>query len=168
MVDNKSVFVERDINPYHCLLASFFAGLAEMGMANQGSINIASRRAAEFLYDYLDAKGLLTELKKFDDVTTMESIGYHSQFINSLLNIMGKYDVIIVSEDEYTLQIDGNMCRICPTTVGGADIKGSLCPIPFFLEKMINLLSGQEVLELQTAGIKKDGTNCLTSFKIKR
>ena len=46
MPDLKQIVLDRDLNPYHSFFASFFAGLGEMGMLNQGSINIVARRAS--------------------------------------------------------------------------------------------------------------------------
>jgi len=168
MADFKTVVVERDINPYHSFLSSFFAGFAELGMINQGSINIVSRRAAEYLYSYLEARDFLSKLEKFEDVTSPECIRYHVDTVNSFLNIMGGYEVVVVDQDELSLRIAGDLCRICPKGVGGAEIKGSFCPIPNFIEKMVNLMLGREVLALESEGIKKEGATCVTVFKAKR
>ena len=47
MADIKTVVIERGLNPYHSFFASFFAGLGELGMLYQGSINIVAKRAAD-------------------------------------------------------------------------------------------------------------------------
>ena len=62
MPDIKATVINRDLNPYHSFLSSFFAGLAELGMINQGSINIVAKRAADYLYSYLDAKEILPDM----------------------------------------------------------------------------------------------------------
>ena len=89
MADFKDIVIERDINPYQSFLSSFFAGFAELGLINQGSMNIVSKRAAEYLYSYFDAKGLLADLKVYDDNCSEECIRYHIDFINSTLNLIG-------------------------------------------------------------------------------
>lgn len=165
MVDIKTIVVERDINPYHSFLSSFFAGFAEMGMINQGSMNIVSKRAAEYLYSYLDARDFLSKLEKFEKPSSLESIRYNVDVVNQILNLMGKYELTVQEQDELRLQIASNLCRICPKGVGGAAIKGTFCPIPTFIEKLVNLMVGQEVIELQTSGIQKEGVNCIASFK---
>ena len=48
MPDIKQIVLDRDLNPYHSFFASFFAGLGELGMLNQGSINIVAKRASEY------------------------------------------------------------------------------------------------------------------------
>ena len=166
MADIKKIVEERDINPYHSFLSSFFAGFAEMGMINQGSMNIVSKRAAEYLYSYLDARDFLSKLQKFEKANSLESIRYHVEVVNHMLNLMGEYEVMVKEQDELTLQIAGNLCRICPKGVGGAAIKGTFCPIPTFIEKLVNLMVGQDVIELQTSGIQKEGPNCIASFKL--
>ena len=166
MSDFKSVVIERDINPYHAFLSSFFAGFAELGMINQGSINIVSRRAAEYLYAYLEARDFLDQLEHFEDVTSPECIRYHVETVNSVLNIMGGYQIAVVGQDELSLRIAGDLCRICPKGVGGAEIKGSFCPIPNFIEKLVNLMLGQEVLALADGGMHKEGAECVTTYRV--
>jgi hypothetical protein len=160
MGDFKGIVIERGINPYHSFLSSFFAGFAELGMINQASMNIVSKRAAEYLYSYFDAKELLITLKTQDDIRNEESIRYHIDFINSKLNLIGKYDLKKIDREEYLFLIDGNACRICPKGVGGAAIKGTFCPIPSFFKHLVNLLLGKEILQLQSRGIEKEGSLC--------
>lgn len=166
MADIKKIVVERDINPYHSFLSSFFAGFAEMGMINQGSMNIVSKRAAEYLYSYFEAKDFLSKLEKFENPDSLESVRYHVDYVNSMLNLMGNYELEVQEQNEITLQIASNLCRICPKGVGGAAIKGTYCPIPTFIEKLVNLLVGKDALDLQTSGIKKEGANCIASYKL--
>ena len=166
MPDIKSVVVERDINPYHTFLSSFFAGFAEMGIINQGTMNIVSRRAADYLYSYLDAKDFLSRLERYDDVRSADSVRYHVEVANKMLNLMGQYELRFHGQGEFELQIASNLCRICPKGVGGAAIKGTLCPIPNFLETLTNLMIGEEVLQLQSTGIKKVDSTCVALFEV--
>lgn len=166
MTDFRSVVIERDINPYHSFLSSFFAGFAELGMINQGSINIVARRAAEYLYAYLEARGFLDRLVKFDEPASPESVRYHVDYVNGILDIMGGYEVVVMGQDQLSLRIAGDLCRICPKSVGGAAIKGSLCPIPNFIEKLVNLMLGQEVLALDGGGMHKEDTTCVTTYRV--
>lgn len=166
MADIKSVVVERDINPYHTFLSSFFAGFAEMGMINQGTMNIVSRRAADYLYSYLDAKDYLSKFERHDDSRSAECIRYHVEVANKMLNLMGQYELSFKDQGEFELRIAGNLCRICPKGVGGAAIKGTFCPIPNFLEKLTNLMIGEEVLQLQSTGIEKVNSTCVALFEV--
>jgi hypothetical protein len=44
MADFKSIVVERDINPYHSILSSFFTGFTELGSACAGERKHPERR----------------------------------------------------------------------------------------------------------------------------
>ncbi len=160
MADFKEIVIERDINPYQSFVASFFAGFAELGLINQGSMNIVAKRAAEYQYSYFEAKGLLADLEVYDDNCSEESIRYHIDFINSTLNLIGSYTLEKLNQDEYVFKVAGNKCRICPKGVGGAAIKGTFCLIPAFFKNLVNLLIGKEIIRLQTSGIEKQGTTC--------
>ena len=164
MPDIKHLIEERDINPYHSFLSSFFAGLAEMGMINQGSMNIVSKRAAQYMYGYFEAKDLLdaidTPARELDE----NSIRSYIDFVNQQLELVGNYQILKESDGQYIFQIAANSCRICPKGVGGAAIKGTFCPIPSFFKHLVNLLLGEELLSLQSSGINKVEGNCRAVF----
>ena len=79
---------------------------------------------------------------------------------------MGGYDLQEAGEGQVVLLVAGDKCRICPKGVGGADIKGTLCPIPSFLESLVNKIAGKEILDLITNGIEKEGTTCKAYYKV--
>ena len=166
MADLKKVVLERDLNPYHSFFASFFAGLGELGMLNQGSINIVAKRAAEYLYAYLDAKEILPDMNAVPGESKAEIIKNLILYINKILNMVGEYDLQEAGDNQVVLLIAGNTCRICPKGVGGAEVKGTLCPIPSLLESLINMIAQTEMLELITAGIEKEGSTCKAYFKV--
>ncbi len=161
MADLKKVVLERDLNPYHSFFASFFAGLGELGMLNQGSINIVAKRAAEYLYAYLDAKEILPDMNAVPGESKAEIIKNLILYINKILNMVGEYDLQEAGDNQVVLLIAGNTCRICPKGVGGAEVKGTLCPIPSLLESLINMIAQTEMLELITAGIEKEGSTII-------
>jgi hypothetical protein len=164
--DLKQVVIDRDLNPYHSFFASFFAGLGELGMLNQGSINIVAKRAAEYLYAYLDAKEILPDMNAVPGNSQAEVIKNLILYINKILSLVGEYDLQAVDEDQVVLLITGNTCRICPKGVGGASVKGTLCPIPSLLESLINRIAQKDVLKLITMGIEKEGPICKAYFKV--
>jgi hypothetical protein len=166
MADIKQIVLERDLGPYHSFFASFFAGLGELGLLNQGSINIVAKRAADYLYAYLDAKDILPEMDKVPGETSTEIIKNLILYINKILSLVGEYDLQQVEGDQALLSITGNTCRICPKGVGGAEVKGTLCPIPSLLESLLNSIAQKDVVELITNGIEKEGTTCKAYYKL--
>jgi len=166
MADMKQIVLERDLNPYHSFFASFFGGLGELGMLNQGSINIVAKRAADYLYAYLDAKEILPDMDAVPGESTTEIINNLILYINKILSLVGEYDLQEAGEDQVVLLIAGQTCRICPKGVGGAEVKGTLCPIPSLLEALINKIAQKNMLELITTGIEKEGSTCKAYFKV--
>lgn len=166
MADIKATVIERDLNPYHSFLASFFAGLAELGLVNQGSINIVSKRAAEYLYSYLDAKEILPDMKAVPGDTTAEVVKNLILYINKVLSLMGGYDLQEADNGQVVLLVAGDKCRICPKGVGGAEVKGTFCPIPSFLESLVNRIAGKDTIKLITNGIEKEGTTCKAYYEV--
>ena len=166
MADIKKIVIERDLNPYHSFFASFFAGLGELGMLNQGSINIVAKRAADYLYSYLDAKEILPDMNAVPGDTKLEIIQNLIMYVNKILTMVGEYDLQEIGDNKVILLIEGNTCRICPKGVGGAAVKGTLCPIPSLLEALINMIAQKDMLELITTGIEKEGSTCKAHFKV--
>ena len=167
MADIKATVINRDLNPYHSFLASFFAGLAELGMVNQGSIIIVSKRAAEYLYAYLEAKEILPDMNAVPGDTTAEVVKNLVLYVNKILSLMGGYDLQDVGDGQVALMVAGDKCRICPKGVGGAEVKGTYCPIPSFIESLVNKLAGKETIKLVTNGIEKEGTTCKALYELK-
>ena len=166
MPDIKQIVLERDLNPYHSFFSSFFAGLAELGMLNQGSINIVAKRAADYLYSYLDAKDILPDMGAVPGSTTTEVVKNLFLYINKILSLVGEYDFQDAEDGQAVLLIAGNPCRICPKGVGGAEVKGTLCPVPNLVEGLVNKIAQKDLLELITTGIEKEGVTCKAYYKV--
>ena len=166
MPDIKQVVLERDINPHQSFFSSFFAGLAELGMINQGSINIVARRAADYLYSYLEAKQILPDMRSVPGNSPAEVAKNLFLYINKILSLVGEYDLREEGEGRAVLLLAGNTCRICPKGVGGAEVKGTLCPIPSLVESLVNRIAQEDLLRLTTAGIEKEGATCKAYFDL--
>jgi len=166
MADIKQVVLERDLNPYHSFFSSFFAGLAELGMINQGSINIVAKRAADYLYAYLEAKDILPDIKVVPGKNPTEVAKNLILYVNKILSLVGEYDFKQVEDGQAVLLITANTCRICPKGVGGAEVKGTLCPIPTLVVNLVNKIAQQELLQLVTTGIEKEGPSCKAYFSV--
>ena len=166
MADIKQVVLERDLNPFHSFFSSFFAGLAELGMINQGSINIVAKRAADYLYSYLEAKEILPDMAAVPGETSVEVAKNLFLYINKILSLVGEYDLKETEDGQALLLLSGNTCRICPKGVGGAEVKGTLCPIPSLVESLVNMIAQEDMLKLVTSGIEKEVTTCKAYFDI--
>ncbi|MEE8356531.1 MAG: hypothetical protein V3R33_04400 [Anaerolineales bacterium] len=167
MTDIKATIINRDINPYHSLLSSFLAGLAELGLVNQGSMNIVSKRAADYLYEYLDANEILPDMKAVPGDTVTEVVKNLMLYINNIISLMGEFDLQEVDGDRAVLLIAEDKCRICPKSVGSAEVKGTLCPIPSFLDGLVNNIAGEELITLVKTGIEKEDTTCKVIYQLK-
>ena len=167
MADIKATVINRDLNPYHSFFASLFAGLAELGILNQGSIIIISRRAAEYLYAYLEAKEILPNINAVPGDSTAEVVKSLVLYVNKILSLMGGYDLQDVGNGRVALMVAEDKCRICPKGVGGAEVKGTYCPIPSFIESLVNKLVGMETIKLITNGIEKEDTTCKALYELK-
>lgn len=166
MPDIQQIILERDLNPYHSFFASFFAGLGEMGMLNQGSINIVAKRAAEYLYAYLEAKKILPAPNSVPGNSTAEVLRNLVLYVNRILSLVGEYDLQPVENGQVVLLITGSTCRICPKGVGGAAVKGTLCPIPSLLESLLNMIARTDIVKLITSGIEKEGGTCKAYYQV--
>jgi hypothetical protein len=166
MHDIKKTILERDLNPYHSFLSAFFAGMAELGLVNQGSMNIVSRRAAEYLYSYLEAKEILPDMGRVPGDTKVEVVKNLVLYVNRLLSLMGGYDLKLNEQGLAVLIIEADKCRICPKGVGGAEVKGTICPIPSFLEGLINHIAGEKLVQLESTGIEKVDNLCRAYYQI--
>lgn len=166
MADIKQVVLERNLDPFQTFFSSFFAGLAELGMINQGSINIVAKRAAEYMYSFLEAKEILPDISAVPGETSTEVVKNLFLYINKVLNLVGDYDLQEAEDGQALLLISGNTCRICPKGVGGAAVKGTLCPIPSVVESLVNRIAQDDMIKLITSGIEKEGTTCKAYYQI--
>jgi len=135
-------------------------------MLNQGSINIVAKRAAEYLYAYLDAKEILPDMNAVPGDTEAEIIKNLILYVNKILSLVGEYDLQEAGEGQVVLLITGNKCRICPKGVGGAAVKGTLCPIPSLLESLINRIAEKDMVKVITTGIEKEGSTCKAYYQV--
>ncbi|MEJ2411538.1 MAG: hypothetical protein P8Y34_00895 [Anaerolineales bacterium] len=166
MADIKQVVLERNLDPFQTFFSSFFAGLAELGMINQGSINIVTKRAAEYMYSYLEAKEILPDLSAVPGESSTEVVKNLFLYINKVLSLVGEFDLKEAEDGQALLLISGNTCRICPKGVGGAAVKGTLCPIPSLVESLVNRIAQDDMIKLITSGIEKEGSTCKAYYQI--
>ncbi len=123
---------ERELNAGNVFMASFLAGLNELGVLNQGVVNISSSYAGEVLSRYAIVMGF----KISPDTSPEEQIREAINFLNENLKI-GTLSVEF-SENSFLVKISSSKCRFCPKGVGGAELEGTLCPFPKLIEKFLS------------------------------
>ncbi len=125
----------RELEPQHILLASFLAGLNEMGMLNQASVNIAARRAGRYMADFVKARGDLPE----PGATKEQSAQRYVAHLDKIMKMGTKIDVEH-RLDDVVVKVMSAGCRFCPKGVGEAELQGTLCPYPALIEEFVNQL----------------------------
>jgi len=152
--------IERKLQPCNVFIASFIAGLNELGAINQASVNIAARRAGRYLAEYAKAQGNLPEPGGSTAETAMRYI--------SLLNDMLGLSTMFNTESDggkITVRITSSGCRFCPKGIGEAELEGTLCPYPALIEEFINELLPEgakiHLVIKDRRPMIKDKTSCL-------
>jgi hypothetical protein len=129
---------ERKLQPHHVFLASFLAGLNEMGMLNQASVNVAARRAGRYLAEFARARGDVPEPGPSPSETARRLI----EHLNGLMDLSTMLE--ISSEAGIaSCRIVSRGCKFCPKGVGEAELEGTLCPYPGLIEEFVNQLIGE-------------------------
>lgn len=137
----------RNLQPYHIFMASFLAGLNEMGMLNQASVNVASRRAGRYLAEYAKARH---DLPASSGAVTEDA----KSFVDYLNRVIGLGTQVDVKDgpDGLQMRVVSSSCSFCPKGVGEAELQGTLCPYPGLIEEFVNsLLPADTSLRLVTS-----------------
>jgi hypothetical protein len=166
MHDLKATVTKEDTNPYLSFLSSIFAGLGEMGMLDQDSVNTASQEVAEQLYSYLEANGHIPNLTAYPDKTDFEALNHVVNHINKFICLSGEYKLQLATENKIILLINNGLCTICPKSAAKTKVEDSLCHIPSIIEKLVNLIIKPGHLKLTTKGFEKEGSTCCVEFKL--
>ena len=151
---------ERELEAYHIFLAAFLAGLNEMGMLNQASVNMAARRAGKYLAEYARTRNDLPA-PEFSTADTARSL---LSFLDRILGLGTKLE--IQAEGESTeCRVLSSGCRFCPKGVGEAELEGTLCPYPGLIEEFINQLlpenNEMHLVMINRRPLIKEGDSCL-------
>ena len=153
----------RELEPHHVFLASFLAGLNEMGILNQASVNVAARRAGRYLAEYARVRGGLPE----PGSTAVESAGRLARYLGDLLGLATEFEAGTEDGVAYCSVLSGG-CRFCPKGVGEAELEGTICPYPGLIEEFVNqLLPGDQRIALRMQDrrpLAKVEGHCLMQF----
>jgi len=151
---------ERELEAHHIFLAAFLAGLNEMGMLNQASVNMAARRAGKYLAEYARTREDLPG----PEFSTAETATKLIAFLDSILGL-GTTIEIRAEGEEAICRVLSSGCRFCPKGVGEAELEGTLCPYPGLIEEFVNqLLPENEKMRLVMVNRRpliKEGDGCL-------
>ena len=154
----------RQLEPGHVFLASFLAGLNQIGMLNQASVNIAARRAGAYMAKYARAVNS-------DDALHDTPEENPTTALNRLDEMLGLATDMKVSTDGNvtTCKITSSTCKFCPKGVGEAELEGTICPYPgLFEEYLKEFLPEGETLKLVVTNRKslvKQDQSCIIEFK---
>lgn len=155
---------KRELLPYHIFMASFLAGLNEMGMLNQASVNVASRRAGKYLAEYIRAKGVFQpeSTSRFDKARQLIN------HLDSLLQLGTKL-LVEAGPDGTECAVISMGCKFCPKGVGEAELKGTLCPYPGLIEQFVNeLIAPLPPMKLKMTNrrqLVKSADRCIVKLK---
>ena len=159
MAIEKAKIEARNLEPQHVFLASFLAGLNEMGMLNQASVNVASRRAGQYLADYAKAIGTVPAAGS----TKVESAKLFVEHLDTIMKL-GTQLQTVEENGLVVVKVLSKGCRFCPKGVGEAALEGTLCPYPALIKEFVNqLLPEGQKLKLAMQGrrpLHKEGDNC--------
>jgi hypothetical protein len=139
-VELSKLVKERELEFDHVLFATLIGSFADLGMLNQGTTNIAAANVGKVAGEYFDIKG---ELPKPSDGDPAENFASVVEFINDKMGISPAVDVVKTNGD-VDVTIAALKCRYCPKGVGGAELPGTACPFPKFLEEVAKVAMGDK------------------------
>lgn len=99
------------------------ADLAELGLLNQGSSNIVGTKAGKRVGKYFRNLGI--------QFPTNSKISLLKEVIRAV--DLTEDFILEESLDRILVKLRNSMCKYCSKGVGGAEISGTICPVPYFL-----------------------------------
>lgn len=127
MKDLSKMISEREVSPHNALVASLLLGFSELGVLNQGTVNMVGRRISYFLTDYFEAIEAVPDVDS--DISMNDLLKVIIECVNKYLDIAPEiyYEL---EENRLHIWLKGGECKICPKGVGGLELKGTFCPLP--------------------------------------
>lgn len=149
--------------PVSALLASIIGALADMSLITQGSLGFIVEHTAPRLFAIMEKEGYVRRGMSSEDL------------VKSVMEFLG------FDKDSYSFEFNGNKlvlevvtdkCVIDPVSVGGAELHGTLCPLPYLMASFLMINDGRTwIVEVVRKGAhvyvveKKDG-KCLMTLKV--
>ncbi len=159
-LDVGELIKERELGLHCSLFATFMAGFNEFGILNQAVMNSASRRAGDFIAEYL-------KWVRPDSIPT--TFAGLLERLNRELSI-SKGFVVDERGRRFSIRILTDRCRYCPVGVGGAELEGTICPFPGLFESFINGVFGGNRVKLIPVNrrfLNKEGGFCNIVYEVK-
>lgn len=126
------VIKERDVGLQGLMLASMISSLDRLGLLTQGTVAALAGDFTPKLCAYFIHKGIIKKDMNVKDIldTMFRSFGYK----------YGEYK-IETKDNEVLVNIVTDKCKVCPKGVGGAEIPGTACPLPYMISVCLSLLT---------------------------
>jgi len=125
---------ERNLTILHVIMTSIMGQLADLGLLNQGSTNLIGLGVGQRLGRYFKEAGILLPE---NDVEAVKKI----------LELVDVAEFLLVeklSDESLLVRIKSDKCKYCPKGVGGAEISGTVCPIPYLIESTLTSYTGKK------------------------
>ncbi len=149
--------------PVSAIIATITATLAELGLLTQGSLGYLMELTAPKLFAIMEKEGYVKRGMNHKELVkkAMEFLGFDE----------GSYE-IEEHGNELKLRVVTEKCVIDPKSVGGVELKGTLCPLPFMIASflMINDNRNWEVVTERRGAhvyvVKKENGKCEMTLKV--
>nr|MDO8046060.1 hypothetical protein [Candidatus Baldrarchaeota archaeon] len=125
---------ERNLTLLHVIMASFMGQLADLGLLNQGSANLIGLGVGQRLGRYFKEVGILLPE---NDVEAVKRI-------LELADVAESLSVEKLSDENLLVGIKSDKCKYCPKGIGGAEISGTVCPIPYLIVSTLTSYTGKK------------------------
>jgi len=144
-VELSKLVEERGLEFNHVLFATLIGSFADLGMLNQGTVNIAAANTGKKAGEYFDFTGELPKPDGGDPASDFASV---VGFINDKMGISPAMDVV-KANGGVEVTVLAPTCRYCPKGIGGAELPGTACPFPKFLEEIAKVAMGDGAPRVQ-------------------
>ncbi|UXD21366.1 hypothetical protein IPA_03490 [Ignicoccus pacificus DSM 13166] len=128
----RDIIRKRDVSLSSITMASLLGSLHELGILTQGTVGLLAHYFTPRICAYMLEKGIVNESKSIKENLENAFKAYNYKD--------GEYS-IEAKEDEVKIEIVSERCKLCPKGVGGAEIKGSACPVPYFIGVCLSILT---------------------------
>ena len=150
--ETRKVVKERDLNLPSVTMASLLGSLYDLGILTQGTVGLLARHFVPKICAYMHEKGIMSPEK--DPLENLRSAFKEYGFKDD--------EVSFAREgEEVRVEVVTKRCKICPKGVGGAEIQGTACPVPYFVAYCLSLATGKLWTPKQMT--KKEGGKCKAS-----